>query len=74
METEYVGNKRSTPGKLVMTNTGSGSLAISGSVVAVLNSTNFPFIDNCQASLAAGASCTLIFISNLRREALALAK
>jgi hypothetical protein len=45
MGTEYVG-KRSTPGKLVMTNTGSGSLAISSIVVAGLNGTNFPFTDN----------------------------
>jgi HYDIN/CFA65/VesB family protein len=58
MGTEYVG-KRSTPGKLVMTNTGSGPLAISSIVVAGLNSTNFAFTDNCPASLAAGASCTL---------------
>jgi hypothetical protein len=46
METEYVG-KRSAPGKLVITNTGSGSLTISSIVVvAGLNSTNFPFTDN----------------------------
>jgi trimeric autotransporter adhesin len=42
-----------------MTNTGSGSLAISSVVVAGLNSTNFAFTDNCPASLATEASCTL---------------
>jgi hypothetical protein len=58
MGNEYVG-KEGTPGKLVMTNTGSGALSISSIVVADTDSTMFPMSQNCGTSLAAGASCTL---------------
>jgi hypothetical protein len=58
MGTEYVG-KKSTPGAVVMTNTGSGALSISSIVVAGVNGSNFPITNNCGTSLAAGASCTV---------------
>jgi hypothetical protein len=52
--TEYVG-KKSTPGTVVMKNTGSGPLSISSIVVAGLNGNNFPISNNCGTSLAAGS-------------------
>ena len=52
-------NVKSTPGFLVMTNTGTGSLSISSISVTGTNSTNFPLTQNCPATLAAGAKCTL---------------
>jgi hypothetical protein len=58
MGTEFL-NTRSTPFLLVMTNSGSGSLLISGISVTGTNGTNFPLTHNCPASLAAGAKCTL---------------
>jgi hypothetical protein len=58
MGSEFV-NKESTPGFLVMTNTGTGSLLISSISVTGTNSTNFPLTQNCPATLVAGAKCTL---------------
>jgi hypothetical protein len=58
MGTEFV-NKLSTPGKVVLTNTGSGTLAISSIGVGGVNNTSFPLSENCGSTLAAGASCTL---------------
>jgi hypothetical protein len=58
MGTEIL-NTLSTPFLLVMTNSGTGSLLISGISVTGTNSTNFPLTHNCPASLAAGAKCTL---------------
>lgn len=58
MGSEYV-NKLSTPGKLVMTNSGTGSLSITSISVTGINSTDFPLNHNCPTTLAAGASCTL---------------
>lgn len=58
MGTEYV-NKTSTPGKLVMTNSGTGALTISSIGVGGANSTNFPLTHNCPQILNAGANCTL---------------
>jgi hypothetical protein len=58
MGKEYVG-KESTPGKMAITNSGGGPLAISSIGVAGINRTEFPLSDNCPKTLAAGASCTL---------------
>ena len=58
MGSEFV-NKWSTPALLVMTNTGTGSLSISSISVTGTNSTNFPLTQNCPATLAPGAKCTL---------------
>jgi archaellum component FlaF (FlaF/FlaG flagellin family) len=58
MGSEYVGTK-STPAKVVLTNTGSGTLSISSIVVAGVNGSNFPISNNCGSSAVAGASCTL---------------
>jgi hypothetical protein len=59
MGSEYVG-KKSTPGYLTVTNTGTGTLTFSSVVVAGVNSTSFPISNNCPASLAAGASCKIV--------------
>jgi hypothetical protein len=59
MGTEYVG-KKSTPGYLTVTNTGTGTLTFSSVVVAGTNSTSFPISNDCPATLAAGASCKLV--------------
>jgi hypothetical protein len=58
MGSEPVG-KQGTPGKMVMTNSGGGPLAISSIGVAGINKTEFPLTHNCPTTLAAGASCTL---------------
>jgi hypothetical protein len=58
MGSEPVG-KEGTPGKLVMTNSGGGPLAISSIGVAGINKTEFPLTHNCPTTLAAGANCTL---------------
>jgi hypothetical protein len=58
MGTEIVG-KQSTPGTVVLKNTGIGALAISNIAAAGKNSPDFPMTENCPLSLAAGASCTL---------------
>jgi hypothetical protein len=59
----YMGSEKvgieGTPGKLVMTNSGGGPLAISSIGVAGINKTEFPLSQNCPGTLAAGASCTL---------------
>jgi hypothetical protein len=59
MGTEYVG-KKSSPGYVTVTNTGSGTLTFSSVVVAGVNSTSFPISNDCPTSLAAGASCQLV--------------
>jgi hypothetical protein len=59
MGTEYVG-KKSSPGYVTVTNTGSGALSISSVVVAGVNSTSFQISNACPASLAAGASCKVV--------------
>jgi hypothetical protein len=59
MGSEVVG-VQGTPGKLVMTNTGTGTLSISSISVTGTNSTNFPLSQNCGTSLVAKASCTLV--------------
>jgi hypothetical protein len=59
MGTEYVG-KKSTPGYVTVTNTGSGTLTFTSVVVAGTNSTSFPISNDCPATLAAGASCKLV--------------
>jgi hypothetical protein len=58
MGSEFV-NRLSTPFLLALTNTGNGPLAISGISVTGTNGTDFPLTQNCPASLAAGAKCTL---------------
>jgi hypothetical protein len=58
MGSEFV-NKLSTPAKLVMTNSGSGSLSIASITVVGVNSTDFPLSHNCPATLGAGLNCTL---------------
>ncbi len=58
MGTEIV-NKLSTPGLLLMTNSGSGPLSISSISVSGTNSTNFPISHNCGTSLPAGTHCTI---------------
>jgi len=58
MGKEYVG-KLSTPGKVVLSNTGAGTLAISSIGVGGVNNTSFPLSENCPSMLAAGAGCTL---------------
>jgi len=58
MGSEVVG-VQGTPGKLIMTNTGTGTLSISSISVTGTNSANFPLSQNCGTSLAAKASCTL---------------
>ncbi|MBZ5645308.1 MAG: choice-of-anchor D domain-containing protein, partial [Acidobacteriia bacterium] len=58
MGSEYV-NTLSTPFLLVMTNSGTGSLLINSISVTGTNGNNFPLTQNCPASLAAGAKCTL---------------
>jgi hypothetical protein len=42
-----------------MTNAGTGTLSITSIGVAGINGADFPMSKNCQATLAAGASCTL---------------
>jgi hypothetical protein len=59
MGTEYVG-KKSSPGYVTVTNTGSGTLTFTSVVVAGTNSTSFPISNDCPATLAAGASCKLV--------------
>ena len=58
MGSEFV-NRLSTPFLLVMTNSGTGPLLISSISVTGTNASNFPLTQNCPATLAAGAKCTL---------------
>jgi hypothetical protein len=59
----YMGHEvvgvQGTPGKLIMTNSGTGTLSISSFSNTGTNSTNFSLSQNCGTSLAAKASCTL---------------
>ncbi len=59
----YMGHElvgvQGTPGKLIMTNSGTGTLSLSAFSVTGTNSTNFSLSQNCGTSLAAKASCTL---------------
>lgn len=58
MGSEFV-NRLSTPFLLVMTNSGTGPLLIGSITVTGTNGSNFPLTENCPATLAAGAKCTL---------------
>jgi hypothetical protein len=49
----------SNPKNVVLTNSGSASLAISSINIRGANSSDFSGTDNCGSSLAAGASCTI---------------
>jgi hypothetical protein len=59
----YMGHEvvgvQGTPAKMLMTNSGAGTLSISSFSISGTNSTNFSLTQNCGTSLAAGASCTL---------------
>lgn len=58
MGQEYV-NKESTPGTVMVTNSGGSALAITSISTAGTDGNMFSLSENCPASLAAGASCTL---------------
>ena len=58
MGSEYV-NKLSTPGTVVLTNSGSGPLSVTSIGVTGTEASNFPLKHNCPSTVAPGGSCTL---------------
>jgi len=59
MGKQPVGTLSTVPFKLIVTNTGSGSVTISSIGVGGVNSSNFPITNNCGTTIPGGKSCTV---------------